>query len=44
MANKSRKSKNNRKEDNNFSKKHINHDPRTESAKAVFHDPKAKED
>lgn len=44
MVNKSKESKNNRKEDNNFSKKHINHDPRTESAKAVFNDPKSKED
>lgn len=24
-------------------KKHINHDPRTESAKAIFGEPKAKE-
>ncbi|WP_278246206.1 CPC_1213 family protein [Clostridium polynesiense] len=43
MSSKSRETKNNRKEDSNFHKKHINHDPRTESAKAVFSIPKGKE-
>lgn len=31
-----KKSKNEKKEDGKFSSRHINHDPRTESAKAVF--------
>lgn len=42
-SNKMKITQNKKKEDGNFRKKHINHDPRTESAKAVFGEPKIKE-
>ncbi|WP_346889094.1 CPC_1213 family protein [Clostridium sp. UBA1056] len=38
-----KKTQNNKKQDGNFKKKNINHDPQVESAKAVFNGPKAKE-
>ena len=38
-----KKTQNNKKQDGNFKKKNINHDPQVESAKAVFSGPKAKE-
>lgn len=43
MPNKMRSTKNNRKHDGKFRKKTIKHDPQSESSRAVFGDPKAKE-
>lgn len=44
MENKLRHTNNNKKEDGKFKSKNIKHDPAAESARAVFEDPRAKED
>jgi hypothetical protein len=41
--NKMKSTQNNKKNDGNFKKKNIHHDPQTESAKAVFDRPGAEE-
>lgn len=43
MENKIKRTQNNKNEDGKFKKKNINHDPQTESAKAVFDRPKGEE-
>ncbi|MBU5485552.1 hypothetical protein KQI86_14620 [Clostridium sp. MSJ-11] len=44
MVHKMKSTKNNRKSDGKFRKKTIKHNPQEESSRAVFEDPKAKEE
>ncbi|MEG0133057.1 MAG: CPC_1213 family protein [Clostridium sp.] len=43
MNSKMKSTKNNKKQDGKFKKKHVNHNPQVESAKAVYGEPRAKE-